>query len=95
VQTREIYEEGQAGMAHPGLQGGNSLMPFMVGSILQIFGLFLTTGCNRLYSFRYHDTTTAVFNSSPSSKTVSTTALRLSQLTYKFRIFLSILRSSV
>ena len=41
-------------------------------------GLFLTIGCGRLYSFRYHDTTTAVFNTSPSSEAVSTTTLRLS-----------------
>ena len=57
--------------------------------------LFLTVGCIRFYSFCYHDTTTTVFNTSPSSEAVSTTALCLPQLTYEFLIFLSIFGSSV
>jgi hypothetical protein len=92
VQTQEIYEEGQAGTARREHQDGNFLMPFKVGLISQIIRIFLKIiiGYVRLYSFGYHDTTTAVFNTSPSSEAVSTTTLRLPQLTYEFLIFLSI-----
>ena len=63
---------------------------FIWGAFFKPFGYGF-----RLYSFCYHDTTTAVFNTSPSSEAVSTTTLRLSQLTYEFLIFLSIFGSSV
>jgi hypothetical protein len=53
-------------------------------------GFLITIGYVRLYSFGYHDTTAAVFNTSPSSEAVSTTTLRLPQLTYEFLIFFSI-----